>query len=290
MLDKDLLVVLDGCGPLSALRSMETCRTAPGGKPPRASPAADWASALRWASRSPHPSLVASCAAPWCPPWSTTSATPLASQNSSSWQNTMRRLSFFWDSKTKLWLSVNTFLTLAVGLLKALFSLNDPRSPDAMVDLLVLLCALAGIRDVDAGPRRHRGDLIRAIPCSSSCRVKKITRGEHSGKQEATNACNKQRQTQREIRCKPEADMRQTRATTGQTRTTGLPHRRRTAIRTTTSAGPPRDHHGTTTGPPRPPGRPPGAAEPPGPAGRSHCGSTVHVGRQQVSLAFAWCV
>ena len=54
------------------------------------------------------------CAAPWYPPWSTTSATPLASRTSSSWQNTMHalmlpshassrrsrptRLSFFWDS------------------------------------------------------------------------------------------------------------------------------------------------------------------------------------------------
>ena len=45
------------------------------------------------------------------------------------------------------------FLTLPVGLLKVFFSLNDPGSPDAMDDLLVLLRALAGIRDVNGGPR-----------------------------------------------------------------------------------------------------------------------------------------
>ena len=77
LLDKDLLVAFDG-------RSMETCHTTLGGKPPRASPAADWASARRWASRSPHSSAAASCAAFWCPPWSTTSATPVASRTSCS--------------------------------------------------------------------------------------------------------------------------------------------------------------------------------------------------------------
>ena len=45
------------------------------------------------------------------------------------------------------------FLTLPVGLLKVLFSLNDPGSPDAVVALLTLWRALAGIQDVDAGPR-----------------------------------------------------------------------------------------------------------------------------------------
>ena len=114
------------CDPLlveqlvSALRSMGTCRATPGGKPPQASPATDWASARRWASRSPHSSPAASCAALQCPPWLTTSATPSASRTSSTWQNTMcalmlpssrrsrpTRLSFFWDSLTKPWLSVN---------------------------------------------------------------------------------------------------------------------------------------------------------------------------------------
>ena len=37
--------------------------------------------------------------------------------------------------------------------MKVLFSLNDPGSPDAVVDLLVVLGALTGIRDADADPR-----------------------------------------------------------------------------------------------------------------------------------------
>ena len=84
LLDSDWSLLTDRCGPLSAPRSMGTCRTTPGGKPSRASPAAGWASVQRWASRSPHSSPAVSCAALWCPPWSTTSATPLASRTSSS--------------------------------------------------------------------------------------------------------------------------------------------------------------------------------------------------------------
>ena len=97
---------------------------------------------------------------------------------------------FFLAESTGGRASFVAFLTLLVGLLKVLFSLNDPGSPDAMVDLLVLLRAPVGVRDVGAGPRAlgvhlivGRGSrwarhcfcvgLICAIPCSSSCREKK---------------------------------------------------------------------------------------------------------------------
>ena len=116
--------MLEGnCGPPPALRSLGTCRTTPGGKPPRASPAADWASTRRWVSRSPPSSPVASWPPPGVHHGSTTSATLWGSRTSSSWQNTTRapmlpshassrrsrptRLSFFFDSWTTPWLSVN---------------------------------------------------------------------------------------------------------------------------------------------------------------------------------------
>ena len=66
--------VTGSCGPLSAPPSTAICPTTLGGRPPQVSRAADWASARRRGLRSLPSWPVASCAAPWCPPWSTTSA------------------------------------------------------------------------------------------------------------------------------------------------------------------------------------------------------------------------
>ena len=75
LLDQDLLAAFDG--QLRASVAV-TCRITLGGRPPQASPAAAWASARRLGSRSPLVSPAASRVAPCCPPWLTTSASPLA--------------------------------------------------------------------------------------------------------------------------------------------------------------------------------------------------------------------
>ena len=124
LLDQDLLVAFDGqlrasvSAPLDGDLPVHSWWLAP-----LQASAADWASARRWGLRSPTSSPVASCAAPWCPPWSITSALPSVSRISSSWQSTTRvlmqpsrasfrrfrptQLSFFWDSLTTPWLSVS---------------------------------------------------------------------------------------------------------------------------------------------------------------------------------------
>ena len=73
-------------------RSTVTCRVILGGRPPRVSLAAGWAYARRLGSRFPLLSPAASCVAPWCARWLTTSASLLAPRVSPSWPSMTRAL------------------------------------------------------------------------------------------------------------------------------------------------------------------------------------------------------